>query len=143
MNQLRSRFAIPGLLVTTSIALPSNARAQSSVTMVPSVSVSSIYDGNVVGQGSGDQMLWLTPRLEGQVTTPTVTVMGSYAFDMQRAIDHPTLNEFEARRQALLFDLARVWLELGIAYQKRRGQAWIAVERRDGRQGAHHQHGEH
>jgi hypothetical protein len=30
------------------------------------------------------------------------------------------------------FDLARVWLELGIAYEKRRGQAWLAVERKRG-----------
>ena len=38
----------------------------------------------------------------------------------------------DARRQAAFFDLARVWLELGIAYEKRRGQAWLAVERKRG-----------
>ncbi len=36
----------------------------------------------------------------------------------------------DARRRVVFFDLARVWLELGIAYEKRRGQAWIAVERK-------------
>jgi hypothetical protein len=102
MNWWKSRFAISGLLVTNSIALTSEARAQSSVTLVPSVSISSINDGNLVDrQGSGDQMLWLTPRLEGQVTTPAATLMGSYAFDMQRVFDSPSLNEIEARRQAL------------------------------------------
>ena len=38
----------------------------------------------------------------------------------------------DAGRQAAYFDLARVWLELGIAYEKRRGQAWLAVERKRG-----------
>ena len=42
----------------------------------------------------------------------------------------------DARRRAAFFDLARVWLELGIAYEKRRGQAWLAVERKRGREGA-------
>ena len=35
----------------------------------------------------------------------------------------------EVGLQSILFDLARVWLELGITYEKRRGLAWLAAER--------------
>ena len=35
----------------------------------------------------------------------------------------------EVRLQSILFDLARVWLELGITYEKRRGLTWLAAER--------------
>jgi hypothetical protein len=35
----------------------------------------------------------------------------------------------DMRLQSILFDLARVWLELGITYEKRRGLTWLAVER--------------
>jgi hypothetical protein len=31
--------------------------------------------------------------------------------------------------QSILFDLARVWLELGITYEKRRGLTWLAADR--------------
>ena len=38
----------------------------------------------------------------------------------------------DVKLQSIFFDLARVWLELGIAYEKQRGQAWLAVERSRG-----------
>ena len=54
MNWWKSRFAISGLLVTNSIALTSEARAQSSVTLVPSVSISSINDSS---KGNGNSRI--------------------------------------------------------------------------------------
>ena len=39
----------------------------------------------------------------------------------------------DVKLQSILFDLTRVWLELGITYEKRRGLAWLAVERPRGR----------
>ena len=35
----------------------------------------------------------------------------------------------DVKLQSIFFDLTRVWLELGIAYEKQRGLAWLAVER--------------
>src|SRR5262245_3761822 len=82
---------------------PMVARAQGGVTFVPSVSVSSIYDDNLFARriGSGDQMTEITPGIEVQLATSRNTMAGFYTFDMQRSLNHPGLNNLEARRHAL------------------------------------------
>jgi hypothetical protein len=99
-----TRVVLIGVAVAVELALPLEARAQSRATFVPSVSVSSVFDDNPFATvtGSGDQITLLTPGLEGVFLTPTVKINGLYAFEMQRAIDHPTLNDLEARRHAML-----------------------------------------
>src|SRR5262249_3644890 len=85
------------------MTLASEARAQSGITLVPALSVSSVYDDNLLARaGSGDQTTLLTPSVEGSLDTPNVKLLGLYSFDMQRSFDHPALNDVEARRHAML-----------------------------------------
>jgi hypothetical protein len=108
-SKVSQPFTATGLLMTLSIALPSEARAQSSVTFVPSVSVSSVYDNNLFARaGSGDQMARLTPGIEGLYDTPVVKLAGLYSFDMQRSIDHPALDDVMARRHAMFDGVFRL-----------------------------------
>jgi hypothetical protein len=83
---------------------PSTAAAQARLTLVPSASVSSVYDDNLFAKaiGSADQMTLITPGLELSYETPVKMLFGSYSFDMQRSIDHPSLNNLQARRHAML-----------------------------------------
>ncbi len=57
------RFVLTGVIVAVELALPLEARPQSGVTFVPSVSVSSVFDDNPFATvtGSADQMTLLTP----------------------------------------------------------------------------------
>jgi hypothetical protein len=144
-----TRVVLIGVAVAVELALPLEARAQSRVTFVPSVSVSSVFDDNPFATvtGSGDQMTLLTPGLEGVFLTPTVKINGLYAFEMQRAIEHPTLNDLEARRHAMLAGVFRpspkstltvdgsydrtnsagdLNFETGILLGRRRAQRWQA-----------------
>src|SRR5262249_44618434 len=43
----------------------------------------------------------VTPGIEGLFDSPVVKALGLYTFDMQRSIDHPTLDNIEARRHAV------------------------------------------
>jgi len=96
-------FRILGLALAIAAA-QTPVGAQSKVTLVPSASVSSVYDDNLFAKsvGSGDQMTLITPGVEGTYETPTTFLLGNYSFDMQRSIDHPALNNIQARRHALI-----------------------------------------
>ncbi len=88
------------------------ARAQSRMELVPSVSFSSAYDDNIFTTrgGAGDTMLFATPAIEGLYESPTTVLRGVYTFDMQRAVGFSTLNSLDARRHAAVdtgFQLTR------------------------------------
>ena len=82
-----------GLLIATT------AFAQTSVTLVPSLTTSSVYDDNVFAeqQGSAGQMLQLRPSVEGNWESPRLTFLSLYSFDMIRS-NHADLNDLDARR---------------------------------------------
>jgi hypothetical protein len=98
------RFALAALVILTMVfAAPPHVAGQSKITLVPSMSVGSIYDDNLFAKsiGSGDQMTLFTPGLELAYETPITTLLGAYAFDAQRSFDHPALNQLQARRHGL------------------------------------------
>jgi hypothetical protein len=90
--------------VLTCALVPSMAAAQAKVTMTPSISVGSLYDNNLFFKavGSGDQMTLITPGIQISYETAVKMLMGEYSFDMQRSIDHPALDNLQARRHGML-----------------------------------------
>jgi hypothetical protein len=103
-TRIGMRFVLIGAVVAAPLALPQVARSQSRVTFLPSVSVSSVFDDNpfATTTGSADQMTLLTPGIAGVFATPVVNITGLYSFEMQRSIDHPALNNLDARRHGML-----------------------------------------
>jgi len=107
-------------VLATSVA----ARAQTQLSVAPSVSVSSVSDDNVftTAMRSADYLTLLTPGVEGTVKSTRASLLGFYSFDMLRAADFSALNNFEARRHAL-FDAsyretARLSTELNGRYDR-------------------------
>ena len=98
------RVAIMGAVAAAQLALPQVARSQSRLMFVPSVTVSSVFDDNPfsTATGSADQLTLLTPGIAGLFATPAVNINGLYSFEMQRSIDHPALNNLDARRHGML-----------------------------------------
>ena len=116
---------LSGWFAAVAVLLPPwPAAAQSKLTLVPSVSVSSLYDDNLFAKtvGSGDQMTLLTPGLELTYETPTNMLLGEFTLDMQRSLDHPALNNPLARRHAVVdsrFQMSpRFTLGLGGRYDR-------------------------
>jgi len=97
------RRTVLRVITAALLAAPSPAAAQARVTLVPSVSVGSIYDDNLFARtiGTGDQMTLITPGLEASYETPVKLLLGAFSFDAQRSFDHPALNELAARRHGL------------------------------------------
>src|SRR4051794_11271991 len=95
------RRAVQAIVMCVALA-PSVAIAQSRVTFIPSMSISSVYDDNLFARrvGSGDQMTLLSPGIEAAFENPRAALLGGYSFDMQRSFDHPALNDLQARRHA-------------------------------------------
>ena len=95
-----------------------HAWAQTNITFVPALTVSSVYDDNLfaVQQGSAGQMLQLRPSFEGNWESPKLTFLSLYSFDMLRS-NHRDLNTFDARRHALVDNKFRVtpFTTLGLA----------------------------
>jgi hypothetical protein len=91
------------VLLAIVFAAPSHVAGQSQVTLVPTVSIGSMYDDNLFAKtvGSGDQMTLITPGLELGYETPVTSLLGSYFFEAQRSFDHPALDRLDARRHAL------------------------------------------
>ena len=98
------RVMIVGAVAAAQLALPQVARSQSRLMFVPSVTVSSVFDDNPfsTATGSADQLTLLTPGIAGLFATPVVNINGLYSFEMQRSIDHPALNNLDARRHGML-----------------------------------------
>jgi hypothetical protein len=92
-----------GLLAVTVAALWSSpTHAQERVEFIPSVSVFSIYDGNLfaTNQGSVGKIFQVRPSFEGNFESPRYRLLGLYSFDAQRS-NHSSLNTLDARRHAL------------------------------------------
>lgn len=90
--------------LTIAALVVSDARAQSKTTVVPSMAISTVYDGNLFStpQSQGDALLRLRPALETSHESQTLTFLAVGSLDMQRAINYWTLNSFDARRHALV-----------------------------------------
>jgi len=98
------RVVILGAVAAAQLALPQVARSQSRLVFVPSVTVSSVFDDNpfATTTGSADQLTLLTPGIAGLFATPVVNINGLYSFEMQRSVDHPALNNLDARRHGMV-----------------------------------------
>jgi hypothetical protein len=84
--------------------IAADARAQSEVTVVPAVAVSTVYDDNLFSapNGVGDVVTSLRPSLEGRVASPRLNLQSLAYFDVQRSANHAALNTFDARRHAMV-----------------------------------------
>jgi hypothetical protein len=98
---MRSTSLIVAVLCALATA---EAGAQSEVTVVPAVSVSTVYDDNLFSAptGVGDVLSSLRPSLEGRVASPRLNLQSLAYFDVQRSASHVALNTFDARRHAMV-----------------------------------------
>src|ERR1700676_939919 len=98
------KFAISALVLAAGLASAAPALAQARVELVPSVSLSSTYDNNLFAtqNASRDEMILVTPSLEGYYESPIIRMQSMYSFDAQRAVGHPVLNMLEARRHGMV-----------------------------------------
>jgi hypothetical protein len=94
------RIPIVGVLLTGIVTLPAHARAQTKLTLVPSVAVSAISDDNIFSTASpsADQTTLVSPGVQGSVETPRATLLAAYSIDMLRSADFAALNDLESRR---------------------------------------------
>src|SRR6478672_5083359 len=92
------------VILVASLLMPASLGAQSKLTLVPSISVSSLSDDKLFAKtvGSGDQMTLFTPAFELTYETPTNMVLSEVSVDAQRSFQHPALNNLLARRHAML-----------------------------------------
>jgi hypothetical protein len=97
------RFGIFALVVAANVIAVRTASAQSNLTLVPSVSVSTVYDDNLFAQKDGDAgiVTRFRPAFEGNYQSPNLTLLSLYSFDAQRS-NHPALSSFDARRHGSL-----------------------------------------
>src|SRR5207244_3311531 len=100
---LITRILIITLVLAADLAVPSLARSQTNLALVPSVSVSTISDDNIFTSTtrSADQTTVLSPSLEGSVDTPRTSLLGLYSFDMLRSAYFAALDNIEARRHGM------------------------------------------
>ncbi|HEV3215903.1 MAG TPA: hypothetical protein VGZ27_09285 [Vicinamibacterales bacterium] len=98
------KFTTSALVLAGGLACAAPTFAQARVELVPSVSFSSTYDNNLFAtqNASRDEMLLVTPSLEGYYESPSVRMQSSYSFDAQRAVGHSVLNMLEARRHGMV-----------------------------------------
>lgn len=98
------KLTTSALLLMIGLASAAPALAQARVELVPSVSISSTYDNNLFAtqNASSDEMVLVTPSLEGRYESPSVRLESLYSFDAQRAVGHPVLNMLEARRHGMV-----------------------------------------
>lgn len=89
-------IALVSLITATAAA---SADAQTQLTFVPSVSISSVYDDNLFASTQGDagHMNRLRPSLQTVYDSPTLKLDSALSFDMQQS-NHVALNSFDARR---------------------------------------------
>lgn len=90
------------MCLLVAVYLPMPADAQARVEFIPSISLFTVYDDNILARvdGSAGQMLQLRPSFEGSYESPTLRLLGLYSFDMQRS-NFSSLNTLDARRHAL------------------------------------------
>jgi hypothetical protein len=80
------------------------AHAQSEVTVVPAVALSTMYDDNLFSAPSGvaDVLTTVRPSLETRVASPRLSLQSLAYFDAQRSANTQALNTFDARRHAMV-----------------------------------------
>src|SRR5437870_3971125 len=98
------KCSILAIVLASGLASAAPVRAQARVELVPSVSLSSTYDNNLFAteNASRDEMILVTPSLEGYYQSPSVSLQSLYSFDAQRAVGHPALNMLEAKRHGMV-----------------------------------------
>ena len=104
--------------VVTGYGVPC-VHAQSEVTVVPAVALSTMYDDNLFSAPSGvaDILTTIRPSVETRVESPRLNVQSLAYFDMQKSANTAALNTFDARRHAMV-DMrgqASPMLSLGMA----------------------------
>ena len=93
--------------------------AQSEVTVVPAVALSTMYDDNLFSAPSGvaDILTTIRPSVEARIASPRLNLQSLAYFDMQKSANTAALNTFDARRHAMV-DMrgqASPMLSLGMA----------------------------
>ncbi|MGH9257384.1 MAG: hypothetical protein ACRD3C_22720 [Vicinamibacterales bacterium] len=90
------------LVLGAQLAFATAAHAQAQMEFIPSLSLFTVFDDNVLARagGSASRALQLRPSFEGNYESPLVRLLGLYSFDMQ-ASNLSALNAFDARRHAL------------------------------------------
>ncbi|HEV8395195.1 MAG TPA: hypothetical protein VGQ37_13020 [Vicinamibacterales bacterium] len=83
---------------------PTSAQAQSQVTVVPAVALSTMYDDNLFSAPSGvaDVLTTIRPSIETRVVSPRLNVQSLAYFDAQRSANTTALNTLDARRHAMV-----------------------------------------
>ena len=95
--------SIIAIAIAAELLAAPGARAQSQATFVPALSVSTAHDDNVLSapSGAGDVLTYIRPSLEGRFDSPTVNLESLISFDIQRSVQHSSLNTIDARRHAM------------------------------------------
>ena len=98
------RIPIIGVVLAGFVTLPVHARAQTKLTLVPSVAVSAISDDNIFSTASpsADQTTLVSPGVQGGIETPRAALLAAYSIDMLRSADFAALNDLEARRHGMV-----------------------------------------
>src|SRR5688572_12838631 len=95
--------AIAVLAIGIQTAIAGSVSAQTRVDIVPSATIGSIYDNNLLArtETTAGQMLVLRPGLQAMMKSPRFDLTTDLAFDAQRS-NFGTLNTLDARRHAML-----------------------------------------
>jgi len=111
------------IILALEVAIAEPVAAQTNATVVPSVSVGTIYDDNLFAKANGDAgaMTLMRPALEGLYESPTLTIQSLFSFDMQRS-NHADLTMIDARRHGDM-DIheratQKLMLGLGLRYDR-------------------------
>ena len=93
---------IAACVVVAVLLAPVGTHAQARAEFIPSLSLFTVYDDNILAsvEGSAGQILQVRPSFEGSYESPTVRLLGLYSFDAQRS-NFSSLNTLDARRHAL------------------------------------------
>jgi hypothetical protein len=91
------------VIAAVALVVAHNASAQTTTSLMPALSVATVYDDNVFSQpqGTADIITSLQPSLEGQLRTATVTLQSLMSFDMQRSARETVPTTLAARRHAM------------------------------------------
>jgi hypothetical protein len=97
---MRETFAV---IIAVALLVAPDASAQTATSLMPALSVATVYDDNVFSQpqGTADIITSLQPSLEGQLRSPTVNLQSLMSFDMQRSARQTTPTTLAARRHAM------------------------------------------
>jgi predicted porin len=87
------------------VGLPGQARADSSLYLIPSIAVGRAHDDNLFSTPTDTESdsLWrVSPALEAGYESESLTFAGYYTFDAERYASHPELDSNAARRNAAI-----------------------------------------